>query len=505
MFRWTTSAAWRGRSAGREGTQVKKTIIGAAFLAGTALVGSGVFDVNLLGYVINGPKWATSQVSYYINPQNSYLSDAAAISAIMSAAAGWHDQTRANIQLVYAGQTNGSSLTLNSKNEVFFRNTSSGYWGETYWWYDSASHIIDFDIVFYNNAPIYSGSGCQAPGIYLEDLAIHEFGHGIGLGHSQYGNVTMSANLPSYCDQTQLTLEPDDIAAIEAVYSPTSAPTLPAAPSQLSAAPTNTNPTSSLTLSWVDNANNEDGYRVERSPDGANFTQVAQIGANSRSYANGGLASSTTYYYRVTAYNQAGESNRSNTAAGQTQASAPTNTAPTVTISSPGNNASYPEGVSITFSGGASDAQDGSLSGNLRWTSNKDGSIGSGASFSRTLTVGTHSITASVTDGGGMSGSANITVTVASSAPQPAPAPAPTTPTLTARGYKVRGVHQADLRWSGFSPGTIVIYRDGGLITTSSGTRYADNIGTKGGGVSYNYRVCLYGTDTCSNTATVKF
>src|SRR4030095_5619895 len=74
------------------------------------------------------------------------------------------------------------------------------------------------------------------------------------------------------------------------------------------------------------------------------------------------------------------------------------NTAPTASIASPGNNASFSQGASISFSGSASDAQDGNLTSGLRWTSNIDGAIGSGGSFSRTLSAGTHTITASVTD-----------------------------------------------------------------------------------------------------------
>src|SRR5262249_37346355 len=128
---------------------------------------------------------------------------------------------------------------------------------------------------------------------------------------------------------TQLSLEPDDIAAIQALY-PGSSTTVqpPSAPSQLGASPTATSPTSSLTLNWLDTSSNEDGYRVERSTDAASFTQVAQLGKGSKTFTNNGLGSGTTYYYRVYAYNGAGVSAFSNMAAGQTQATAPTNPPP---------------------------------------------------------------------------------------------------------------------------------------------------------------------------------
>lgn len=89
------------------------------------------------------------------------------------------------------------------------------------------------------------------------------------------------------------------------------------------------------------------------------------------------------------------------------------NTAPTVAISSPANGSSFNQGTSITFSGSATDTEDGSLTGSIAWTSSRDGSIGSGGSFSTsTLSVGTHVITASVTDSGGLSDTDTVTISV---------------------------------------------------------------------------------------------
>ena len=88
------------------------------------------------------------------------------------------------------------------------------------------------------------------------------------------------------------------------------------------------------------------------------------------------------------------------------------NTAPSVTISSPANGASFTSGSSISFAGSASDAEDGDLTDSLVWTSSLDGQIGTGGSFSVTLNDGTHTITASAIDSGGLTGSASITVVV---------------------------------------------------------------------------------------------
>ncbi len=89
------------------------------------------------------------------------------------------------------------------------------------------------------------------------------------------------------------------------------------------------------------------------------------------------------------------------------------NTAPTVMITAPADGSTFTVGASITFTGTANDTEDGIITASLTWTSHLDGSIGSGGSFSTsTLSVGTHTITASVTDTGGLPGSDVISVTV---------------------------------------------------------------------------------------------
>ncbi|MBF0226467.1 MAG: hypothetical protein HQK76_13510, partial [Desulfobacterales bacterium] len=60
------------------------------------------------------------------------------------------------------------------------------------------------------------------------------------------------------------------------------------------------------------------------------------------------------------------------------------NTVPSVAINSPSNNSSFNQGTSVSFSGSATDPEDGTLSGSsLVWTSSKDGQLGTGTSFSK--------------------------------------------------------------------------------------------------------------------------
>lgn len=95
--------------------------------------------------------------------------------------------------------------------------------------------------------------------------------------------------------------------------------------SQPPSAPTNLTATavssSQINLTWQDNSTNETGFRIERASSSAGpFTQIATVGAETTTYSNTGLSASTTYYYRVCAYNSDGNSPYSNVASATTQA-----------------------------------------------------------------------------------------------------------------------------------------------------------------------------------------
>ncbi|HKS37419.1 MAG TPA: hypothetical protein VJW76_09535, partial [Verrucomicrobiae bacterium] len=86
-------------------------------------------------------------------------------------------------------------------------------------------------------------------------------------------------------------------------------------------------------------------------------------------------------------------------------------------ITAPATGASFAFGTTIQFTGSATDTEDGNRTANLVWTSSIDGQIGTGGSFSRVLTAGTHTITATVADTGGKTGTRSISVTVLTQPP----------------------------------------------------------------------------------------
>jgi predicted phage tail protein len=93
----------------------------------------------------------------------------------------------------------------------------------------------------------------------------------------------------------------------------TTPPAPPGTPSNLTATVVSCN---CIRLNWLDNSSNETGFKIERcqSTGCSNFTQIAQVGANVKTYSNTGLSAGVSYSYRVRAYNAGGNSAYSNTA-----------------------------------------------------------------------------------------------------------------------------------------------------------------------------------------------
>ncbi len=90
----------------------------------------------------------------------------------------------------------------------------------------------------------------------------------------------------------------------------------PGAPSGLVAAPTSS---SEIGLSWSDGSSSEDGFELQRSPDGASWSTIAgSLAANSTSFTDGGLQPDTEYRYRIRAFNSSGSSDWSNVATATT-------------------------------------------------------------------------------------------------------------------------------------------------------------------------------------------
>ena len=164
----------------------------------------------------------------------------------------------------------------------------------------------------------------------------------------------------------------------------------------------------------------------------------------------------------------------------------PFNQSPLAAITLPATNASFAQGVSVSFTGTGTDAEDGTLTGaSLVWTSSRDGQIGTGTSFSTTtLSVGTHTITLTVTDSQGAHDAATITVIITGVVVDQHPTATITSPTNGATFVQGASISFAGsgndpedgpvtgsaLRWSSD--------RDGALTTGATFSRSNLSVGT---------------------------
>ncbi|MBM4777499.1 MAG: PKD domain-containing protein [Archangiaceae bacterium] len=177
----------------------------------------------------------------------------------------------------------------------------------------------------------------------------------------------------------------------------------------------------------------------------------------------------------------------------------PQNQPPVVAITAPMNGTTIPSGSMVTFTGTATDTEDGALSGaSVRWSSSRDGAFGTGLSLvTSSLSVGTHTITFTATDSGGRSASASISLVVTMStmnvpplARLTGPGSGQATDTLTFDGST-----------STDTDGTVVSWRfdfgDGSMPVTSTMTTASHVYATAG-----TFTVTLTVTDDRGATAT---
>ena len=177
-------------------------------------------------YVLSGPKWPQPQTRYYVNSTNLDLPGTVADAAVRAGAETWALQASA-FRFLNAGPSSQTTNTNDGINLVMFRNGSSGSAiATTYWWYDG-SRILDADIVFWDGAfRFFAGSSGCSGGFYIEDIAAHEFGHALGLGHSTSPTATMYPSAFT-CDSSIRSLDSDDISGVRALYPPELPPPTP--------------------------------------------------------------------------------------------------------------------------------------------------------------------------------------------------------------------------------------------------------------------------------------
>jgi hypothetical protein len=97
----------------------------------------------------------------------------------------------------------------------------------------------------------------------------------------------------------------DEMSADSDEATPVTLSGLPESPSHLRASRVTS---TTLTLSWRDNSDNEQGFTIERWVNGGWWTRIAQVGANVTMCRSTDLTPHTIYAYRVQAFNADGVS-----------------------------------------------------------------------------------------------------------------------------------------------------------------------------------------------------
>ncbi len=167
-------------------------------------------------------KWPVgSEIPYHIDaPNNDGLSHDCVINDIVNGANAWGDVT-AGINLIYDDTAGYGVVGLNEVNDIIMRDESSGgAIAVTYtWYYRKGRQIVEFDMLFYDKDWTFFSLSCSPNscngGFYVETIATHEFGHGIGIDHNRCQTSIMYP-YADYCATNTLTTE--DEACVSNLY-----------------------------------------------------------------------------------------------------------------------------------------------------------------------------------------------------------------------------------------------------------------------------------------------
>lgn len=236
---------------------------------------------------VNGGRW---------NLLGSYPFSTTGSVTVSDAASSGTDLVADSVRLVYRSSAmpgvsappaapSGLTATANSTNQI------------TLGWLDNATNETGFAIERGTNASVFV------------QIAT------VGSNVTNYVNTALVPNATYYYRVRAINAATNSayVTVVSATTLPV--PTVPAAPSGLTATVTATN---QIVLAWTDNAVNEMGFRIERGLNASAFSQIASAVSNASSFTSTGLSASVTYYYRVSATNAAGDSGYANIASATT-------------------------------------------------------------------------------------------------------------------------------------------------------------------------------------------
>lgn len=174
------------------------------WLAGMIICGLGSVS---LAYLLWGLQWPVgSNVAFYVNENTAQVPNE--LAAVNAAADTWNAIYPAGLTMTYSGTTSVTTHGNDGSNNVYWDDEGSTGTLATAWAWFAGSTFIDTDMVFNDFYP-WDTIGAQYD---IETVALHEFGHWVGLDHSATGIMT-----PSYSG-TERSIDSDARAGFEAMY-----------------------------------------------------------------------------------------------------------------------------------------------------------------------------------------------------------------------------------------------------------------------------------------------
>lgn len=193
----------------------------AAFLLAALL------PTRAFGFETLGMSWPTGRINYRVNPNFPDLDLSGTpqqqAELITCSADCWREQTELDLRFVYLGTTNASGFDeRDGANVVSWSDANGGAALAITIVSGVRNRIIGFDTVFFSTSGTRANqwNGPRDPtgnAMDLRGLATHEFGHALGLDHSDIRAATMFASALNR-GQHLRTLHADDIAGGESLY-----------------------------------------------------------------------------------------------------------------------------------------------------------------------------------------------------------------------------------------------------------------------------------------------